>query len=190
VFCSSRPSVISLLPSPTNLRLPDPSPPPPPPPPSQPSPSTSTMSIPATKQRKIAIVGSRAVGKLFAELHRRRRLHCRRELHLLNCAFTCDGLQLTHPGKSSLTVQFVDGHFVESYYPTIENTFSKTIRVKGQDYVTEIVDTAGQVRLLVEPIDATNLRRMSTASCSPSTLSASMATWSSTPSARKRASTW
>merc|ERR1711939_827482 len=43
------------------------------------------------KQRKIAIVGSRSVG------------------------------------KSSLTVQFVDGHFVESYYPT-----------------TEIVDTAGQ----------------------------------------------
>jgi small GTP-binding protein len=55
--------------------------------------------------------------------------------------------RLTRPGKSSLTVQFVDGHFVESYYPTIENTFSKTIRLKGQDYVTEIVDTAGQVGL-------------------------------------------
>lgn len=49
-------------------------------------------------------------------------------------------------GKSSLAVQFVDGHFVESYYPTIENTFSKVIRFKGQDYATEIVDTAGQVR--------------------------------------------
>lgn len=48
-------------------------------------------------------------------------------------------------GKSSLTVQFVDGHFVESYYPTIENTFSKVIKHKGQDYATEIVDTAGQV---------------------------------------------
>ncbi|OAQ63567.1 peptidase cysteine/serine, trypsin-like protein [Pochonia chlamydosporia 170] len=46
--------------------------------------------------------------------------------------------------KSSLAVQFVDGHFVDSYYPTIENTFSKTIRYKGQDYATEIVDTAGQ----------------------------------------------
>ncbi|KXJ92884.1 rheb small monomeric GTPase [Microdochium bolleyi] len=60
------------------------------------------------KQRKVAIVGSRSVG------------------------------------KSSLAVQFVDGHFVESYYPTIENTFSKVIRYKGQDYATEIVDTAGQ----------------------------------------------
>lgn len=49
-------------------------------------------------------------------------------------------------GKSSLTVQFVDGHFVDSYYPTIENTFSKLIRYKNQDYATEIIDTAGQVR--------------------------------------------
>ena len=48
-------------------------------------------------------------------------------------------------GKSSLTVQFVEGHFVESYYPTIENTFSRAIRCNGQDYATEIVDTAGQV---------------------------------------------
>ncbi|KAF2238574.1 rheb small monomeric GTPase RhbA [Viridothelium virens] len=63
---------------------------------------------PPAKQRKIAIVGSRSVG------------------------------------KSSLTVQFVDGHFVESYYPTIENTFSKVIRYKSQDYATEVIDTAGQ----------------------------------------------
>lgn len=48
-------------------------------------------------------------------------------------------------GKSSLAVQFVDGHFVESYYPTIENTFSKVIKYKGQDFSTEIIDTAGQV---------------------------------------------
>lgn len=48
-------------------------------------------------------------------------------------------------GKSSLAVQFVDGHFVDSYYPTIENTFTKNIRYKGQDFTTEIVDTAGQV---------------------------------------------
>ncbi|KAH8683096.1 hypothetical protein BGZ60DRAFT_467454 [Tricladium varicosporioides] len=60
------------------------------------------------KQRKIAIVGSRSVG------------------------------------KSSLTVQFVDCHFVESYYPTIENTFSKVIKYKGQEFATEIIDTAGQ----------------------------------------------
>lgn len=47
-------------------------------------------------------------------------------------------------GKSSLTVRFVEGTFVENYYPTIENTFNRTIKHKGQDYMTEIVDTAGQ----------------------------------------------
>lgn len=47
-------------------------------------------------------------------------------------------------GKSSVTVQFVEQHFVESYYPTIENQFSKVIRYKGVEYATEIIDTAGQ----------------------------------------------
>jgi len=41
-------------------------------------------------------------------------------------------------------VQYVDGHFVEAYYPTIENTFSKIVRYRNQDYAVEIVDTAGQ----------------------------------------------
>lgn len=41
-------------------------------------------------------------------------------------------------------MQFVDGHFVDSYYPTIENTFSKVIRYRNQDFAVEIIDTAGQ----------------------------------------------
>lgn len=49
-------------------------------------------------------------------------------------------------GKSSLTVQFVDQHFVDSYYPTIENTFQKLVKHKGQEYQLDIIDTAGQVR--------------------------------------------
>lgn len=87
------------------------------------------------KQRKIAIVGSRAVGELLPP-------------------------HIPHPkpsdpdiaGKSSLTVQFVDGHFVESYYPTIENTFSKVIRYKNTEYATEIIDTAGQVLAAACPL--------------------------------------
>lgn len=47
-------------------------------------------------------------------------------------------------GKSSLTIQFVENHYVESYYPTIENTFTKVLKHKGQDYALEIIDTAGQ----------------------------------------------
>ena len=53
-------------------------------------------------------------------------------------------LVLCPSGKSSLAVRYVDNHFVESYYPTIENTFSKEVKVKNQDYALEIVDTAGQ----------------------------------------------
>ncbi|KAG8963326.1 GTP-binding protein [Tulasnella sp. 419] len=60
------------------------------------------------KKRKIAVLGSRSVG------------------------------------KSSLVVQFVDNTFVESYYPTIENTFSKNIKYNGVEYQCDIIDTAGQ----------------------------------------------
>jgi len=47
-------------------------------------------------------------------------------------------------GKSTITIQYVENHFVDSYNPTIENTFQKNIRYKGNDYVAEIIDTAGQ----------------------------------------------
>jgi Ras family protein len=66
-------------------------------------------------------------------------------------------------GKSSLVIQFCENHFVDSYYPTIENTFTKTIKYRGNgrislitiffsrvtntlilEYSVEIMDTAGQ----------------------------------------------
>lgn len=50
-------------------------------------------------------------------------------------------------GKSSLTTCFVENRFVENYDPTIENTFHKTIRFRNAHFVTDIVDTAGMVRL-------------------------------------------
>ncbi|GAA5909696.1 hypothetical protein JCM6882_008467 [Rhodosporidiobolus microsporus] len=70
--------------------------------------TTPAGKIIGPKQRKVALLGSRSVG------------------------------------KSSLTVQFVDQHFVDSYYPTIENTFSKIVKYKGQEYGLDIIDTAGQ----------------------------------------------
>ncbi|KAF4120131.1 Ras-like protein enriched in brain [Geosmithia morbida] len=119
--------------------------------------------MPSPKQRKVAIVGSRAVGKHSTTIPTHSLLDTtpawtRPETLLpdpnpillpyffffsllLQSANAC---YAAIPGKSSLAVRFVDGHFVDSYYPTIENTFSKTIRFKGQDYLTEIVDTAGQ----------------------------------------------
>ncbi|KIK65309.1 hypothetical protein GYMLUDRAFT_239853 [Collybiopsis luxurians FD-317 M1] len=50
------------------------------------------------KKRKIAVLGSRSVG------------------------------------KSSLIIQFIDNQFVESYYPTIEATFAKSVKYKGSEY--------------------------------------------------------
>lgn len=47
-------------------------------------------------------------------------------------------------GKSSLTIQFVENQFVDSYDPTIENTFFKSMKLQGQEYQLELIDTAGQ----------------------------------------------
>jgi len=60
------------------------------------------------KKRKIAVLGSRSVG------------------------------------KSSLVIQFIENHFVEAYYPTIESTFNKSVSYKGVEYDCDIIDTAGQ----------------------------------------------
>ena len=134
------------------------------------------------KQRKMAVVGSRSVGQssVISTEH----------WHLLRAQ------TLTVLGKSSLTVQFVDGHFVDSYYPTIENTFSKVIKHRSQDFATEIVDTAGQVSPpLVQSQNGQLQRstiltfgaphsRMSTAYSIPSTSWAFMATCWSTLSLR------
>nr|ALS05035.1 GTP-binding protein Rheb-like isoform X1 [Centropages dorsispinatus] len=67
------------------------------------------------KQRKIAVMGSRSVG------------------------------------KSSLAIQFVQGQFVDSYDPTIENTFNKNLKYKGQEYDVLVVDTAGQDEYSIFP---------------------------------------
>jgi len=47
-------------------------------------------------------------------------------------------------GKSSLIIQYCQNEFVESYYPTIESTFAKTVKFKNTEYDCDIIDTAGQ----------------------------------------------
>lgn len=76
------------------------------------------------------------------------------------------GVDRHSSGKSSLTVRFVDGHFVDSYYPTIENTFSKVIKHRGNDFATEIVDTAGQVSAPASPLGFLFSRLPKAACCS------------------------
>merc|ERR1711916_63712 len=47
-------------------------------------------------------------------------------------------------GKSTITIRFVENHFVDDYNPTIENTYLKLLKHNGIDYETEIIDTSGQ----------------------------------------------
>ena len=51
-------------------------------------------------------------------------------------------------GKSALTVQFVQGIFVEKYDPTIEDSYRKQVEVDGQQCMLEILDTAGTVSII------------------------------------------
>lgn len=46
-------------------------------------------------------------------------------------------------GKSALTVRFVQSVFVEKYDPTIEDSYRKQVEIDGQQYLLEILDTAG-----------------------------------------------
>lgn len=79
---------------------------------------------------------------------------------------------LPYIGKSSLTIQFVENQFVDSYDPTIENSknlaihfflredihqnfhfkaFTKPWKVRGQDFELKLVDTAGQDEYAIFP---------------------------------------
>lgn len=47
-------------------------------------------------------------------------------------------------GKSAITIQFLQNHFVEIYDPTIEDAYRKQIAIDDHSYFIEILDTAGQ----------------------------------------------
>eukprot|EP01095_Lingulamoeba_sp_RSL-Kostka_P018153 TRINITY_DN983_c1_g1_i2.p1 TRINITY_DN983_c1_g1~~TRINITY_DN983_c1_g1_i2.p1 ORF type:complete len:202 (-),score=51.33 TRINITY_DN983_c1_g1_i2:115-720(-) len=46
-------------------------------------------------------------------------------------------------GKSACTIRFVQDLFVEKYDPTIEESYRKVIELENENYVFEILDTAG-----------------------------------------------
>jgi len=46
-------------------------------------------------------------------------------------------------GKSALTVQYVSEIFVDRYDPTIEDSYRKQVEFDNQQYMLEILDTAG-----------------------------------------------
>lgn len=109
-----------------------------------PLPSTHTLysiimmhaGVDPMKKRRIAVLGSRSVGEPISSI----------QAWTAHPSLDHPSLTLCPPGKSSLVVQYVENNFVESYYPTIENTFTKNIKYNGVEYECDIIDTAGQVR--------------------------------------------
>lgn len=47
-------------------------------------------------------------------------------------------------GKSALTIQLIQSHFIDEYDPTIEDSYRKPCVVDGQEVMLDILDTAGQ----------------------------------------------
>jgi len=47
-------------------------------------------------------------------------------------------------GKSALTIQFIQGHFVDDYDPTIEDSYRKQCVIDDEVALLDVLDTAGQ----------------------------------------------
>eukprot|EP01121_Diplochlamys_sp_Union-15-3_P011870 TRINITY_DN3480_c0_g1_i2.p1 TRINITY_DN3480_c0_g1~~TRINITY_DN3480_c0_g1_i2.p1 ORF type:complete len:207 (-),score=41.17 TRINITY_DN3480_c0_g1_i2:47-628(-) len=47
-------------------------------------------------------------------------------------------------GKSALTIQLTQNHFVHEYDPTIENSYRKQVEIDNESCMLDILDTAGQ----------------------------------------------
>ncbi|KAI8889485.1 ras-like protein 1 [Backusella circina FSU 941] len=47
-------------------------------------------------------------------------------------------------GKSALTIQFIQAHFVDEYDPTIEDSYRKQCVVDDETALLDVLDTAGQ----------------------------------------------
>ena len=47
-------------------------------------------------------------------------------------------------GKSSITIQLIQHHFIEDYDPTIEDSYRKQLTIDNQACLLDILDTAGQ----------------------------------------------
>jgi GTPase KRas protein len=47
-------------------------------------------------------------------------------------------------GKSALTIQLIQNHFLDEYDPTIEDSYRKQVVVDAETCLLDILDTAGQ----------------------------------------------
>merc|ERR1711991_487786 len=51
-------------------------------------------------------------------------------------------------GKSALTIQLIQNHFVDEYDPTIEDSYRKQVIIDNETCLLDILDTAGQEEYL------------------------------------------
>ncbi|KAH7970207.1 hypothetical protein HPB49_000859 [Dermacentor silvarum] len=56
-------------------------------------------------------------------------------------------------GKSALTIQLIQNHFVDEYDPTIEDSYRKQVVIDGETCLLDILDTAGQEEYRIAPND-------------------------------------
>ena len=47
-------------------------------------------------------------------------------------------------GKSALTIQLIQNHFIDEYDPTIEDSYRKQVTIDDETCLLDILDTAGQ----------------------------------------------
>eukprot|EP01089_Gocevia_fonbrunei_P012658 TRINITY_DN3054_c0_g1_i7.p1 TRINITY_DN3054_c0_g1~~TRINITY_DN3054_c0_g1_i7.p1 ORF type:complete len:206 (-),score=53.65 TRINITY_DN3054_c0_g1_i7:78-656(-) len=47
-------------------------------------------------------------------------------------------------GKSALTIQLIQNHFIDEYDPTIEDSYRKQVTIDADSCLLDILDTAGQ----------------------------------------------
>jgi len=47
-------------------------------------------------------------------------------------------------GKSALTIQLIQNHFVDEYDPTIEDSYRKQVVIDNETCLLDVLDTAGQ----------------------------------------------
>jgi len=47
-------------------------------------------------------------------------------------------------GKSALTIQLIQNHFIDEYDPTIEDSYRKQVNIDDETCLLDILDTAGQ----------------------------------------------
>ncbi len=47
-------------------------------------------------------------------------------------------------GKSAITIQFIQNHFIKEYDPTIEDSYRKQVKIDNKICFLDILDTAGQ----------------------------------------------